>query len=369
VAILPRNIGDGMNRLFFPLVLTAVTALLLAACGGGSAGSGAGTPVPTGPLTIHGEAVAFHGGTPATLQHPATSVSAVYSYDSGGHRVDYEASADYTFASGAIARTAASRIPDFDTYSYTAVNAAGQFAFSEGPPRNPPLTISMMTYVDYASTVLDTQIEPAAAGKSYARVMCVGDSITAGADTISSFYSNSDADSYCGLLRAYTGAHIDNVSVVGGTLAAALPGLPQELASSTPEVVILAFGMNDHTAGVAGLAAFSATLDAAVTTLQDAGVDVILMGFLQQNRLWVLEDPTQTEAYNAAIAAIAQARGVPFVDPRPRFGDGDLPSIERLTADFMHHPNQYGQRLYFSLLLPYFLSQPVPVSSVSSYVL
>jgi lysophospholipase L1-like esterase len=357
-----------MNRLFFPLILTA-TALVLAACGGGSAGSSAGAPVPTGPpLTIHGESAAFHGVTPVTLQHPATSILAVYSYGTTGERIDYEAGADYTFASGAITRTAASRLPDFDTYSYVAVNAAGQFAFTEGPPRNPPLTINLVTYIDYASTVPDFQIQPAGTGTRYARVMCVGDSITAGADTIANYYSNSDADSFCGLLRAYTGAQVDIQAVVGGTLSGAAPSLPQYLAADQPQVAIIAFGTNDHAAGAAGLAAFQSTLDAAVTTLQNAGVDVILMGFAQQNKLWVIEDPTQTEAYNAAIADVAQAHGVPFVDPRPFFGAGDVPSIERLDADFTHHPNQYGQRLLFSLLLPYFLSQPVPASSVEGYV-
>lgn len=356
-----------MLKFFFLILLAA----MLAACGGGASSGAANNPPPAPTaqkLTIRGEAVAFHGVTPVSLQHGATSVLAVYSYDGAGHRIDYEAGADFTYANDAISRTATSQIPDFDSYSYVSINAAGQFAFSEGPPRNPQLTINLVIYVDYASTVSDAQIQPATTGKAYTRVMCVGDSITAGADTISSFYSNSDADSFCGLLRSYTGAHVDNFSVVGGTLAAALPGLSGNLSSSTPEVVILAFGMNDHTAGAAGLSAFSAALDTAINAIKQTGADVILVGFLQQNKLWVLEDPTQTAAYNQAIADVASEHGLPFVDPRPRFGDGDLPSIERLTADFMHHPNEYGQRLYFSLLLPYFLSQPVMASSVEAYV-
>jgi lysophospholipase L1-like esterase len=158
---------------------------------------------------------------------------------------------------------------------------------------------------------------------------------------------------------------VDNQSVVGGTLAAVMPDLPQYL-SAQPQLVIIAFGMNDHMEGVAGLAAFRTTLETAVSDVEAAGADVLLVGFLQQNPQWVLEDPTQTAAYNQAIADVATEHGVPFVDPRPAFAGDDY--VARLLGDYMHHPNDYGQRLYFSLLLPYLLSASIPASSVESYV-
>jgi lysophospholipase L1-like esterase len=350
-------------------LVAVAAALTLAGCGGGSdAPNIPPTPAPIAQkLTVRGEAMVLHGDTPATLRHVPAGILAVYGYDDTGRRIDYAQGADWTFANGEILRTSNSRIPDFDSYAYTAINAAGQFAFMENP-RNPPLTINYIVYVDYASTVPDRTIE--ARGKTYQRVMCVGDSITAGADTVSAFYFNSDADSFCGLLRSYTSAHVDNFSVVGGTLAAAVPDLPQDLTQSQPQVVVIAFGMNDHMAGAAGLPAFRTLLDQIVTSLTDKGIDVILVGFLRQNTLWVLEDPTQTAAYNQAIADAAAAHGVPFVDTYTAFNAAEpaAETIERLTADFMHHPNQFGQRIYFSALLPYFLSQPVLASSVGEYV-
>jgi len=148
-----------------------------------------------------------------------------------------------------------------------------------------------------------------------------------------------------------------------------LPDLPA-LTANRPQLVVLAFGMNDHTRGVAGLDAFEADLTSAVRSLQTAGSGVILLGFFQQNTRWVREDTVQTAAYNAAIARVALRQAVPFVDVRNAFErsapDGNV--IEARTGDFMHHPNSYGHRVYFSLLLPHVLATSVWASEVPDAV-
>ncbi len=97
---------------------------------------------------------------------------------------------------------------------------------------------------------------------------------------------------------------------------------------------------------------------------------MLLFGFFQQNQLWISEDASQTVAYNQAIAAIAAKHRTPFLDAREAF-ESASPRFEpyyQLTADYMHHPNNYGQRIYFSMLIPYFIGSDTTASSIANYV-
>lgn len=347
-----------------PRIILSLVLLLasLQGCGGGEG---------PGPTTIRGEALVLRGDNVAGLRNPITSVLEVYGYDASGQKVVYMEGNDWVLSSGGISRAPNSRIPDFSTYAYESINSSGQFQFTENP-RNPSLIIGYDVYVDYLSSSPDETIQPTASAKSYQHVLCLGDSIAAGADTIYQYYFGSDADSYCGLLRSFIGSsgQVQNFSQVGGVLASVTPDLQQYI-DERPEVVLIAFGMNDHLEGAAALPTFRATLDDDVNRLQQAGIAVILVGFLQQNVKWVLEDPAETVAYNQAIQAVATSRSVPFIDVYDEFAKAEPASetIDRLTGDFIHHPNNYGQRIYFSLLLPYFITAPVQGSTVEAYVL
>ena len=46
--------------------------------------------------------------------------------------------------------------------------------------------------------------------------------------------------------------------------------------------------------------------------------------------------------------------------------DGNV--IEARTGDFIHHPNSYGHRVYFSPLLPHVRAAPVWASAVPDSV-
>lgn len=283
--------------------------------------------------------------------------------------MDYQAGTDWEATATGIARTTGSRIPDFARHM-PVLASDGRFDFSASP-RNPPLTLPYQVYVDYQTRRTDPLVQPAAGARRDLRVLCLGDSIAAGAHTIASYFHDSDADSYCGLLRSHLGAGADvqNPSVPGGTLAAAMPSWPALLAAR-PQTVVLAFGMNDHIDGAAAMPAFEANLLDVVTQAQGVGARVILMGFMQQNTAWRLEDTAQTLAYNAAIARVALARGAVFLDVRTLLDrqapDGN--AIATSTGDFMHHPNNHGHRLHYSLLLPHFLAAPAVASSLSGYV-
>ena len=349
------------------ILIAMLSSLTLHGCGGGDSSS-VGTPTQS-TITVRSEAVVLSGLNPASLRLPVATIQSVYGYTDTGDRIDFAAGQDWQVSHAGLVRTATSRLPDFAGYRYTA-SSGTSFEFSPDP-RNPALLIPFQVYVDYRSTRADRLLTPTAGAARPGSVVCLGDSIAAGAHTIASFFTHSDADSWCGLLRKHLGAaaQVLNPSVAGGTLASVLPDLPA-LTASRPQLVILAFGMNDHTQGAAGLDTFEFDLTGAVRSLQATGIRVILLGFFQQNTRWVREDTAQTAAYNAVIARVALRQAVPFVDVRRAFErsapDGNV--IEARTGDFIHHPNSYGHRVYFSLLLPHVLAAPVWASEVPDAV-
>ncbi len=69
---------------------------------------------------------------------------------------------------------------------------------------------------------------------------------------------------------------------------------------------------------------------------------------------------------------MARDASVPFVDARRAFAKAappGAPVFTHLTADFIHHPNQYGQKIYFSLLVPYFLPAATDAAAIPDYVI
>lgn len=347
-------------------LMAGFASLLMSACGGGTAPS---NPVDTSTTEVRAEAVVLRGQERAPLRLPVSAIRAVFGYDQNGLRVNYLESADWRSDGSGIARTDGSRLPDFGTYRYVA-NSGPNFSFVS-QPRNPPLLIPHQVYVDYLSSRPDRPIVPVPGAAAERLVVCLGDSIAAGAHTIANYFRDTDDDSYCGLLRQHLGPSsvVLNPSVPGGTLASVQEQLPRLLALR-PQTMIMAFGMNDHVAGAAALPAFEALLQETVQQLRSADVRVLLVGFFQQNTRWVREDPAQTLAYNQALARVAARSGVAFIDVRDVFARSapDGQTIESRTGDFMHHPNNFGHRVYFSLLLPHFLTAPVMASAVPGFV-
>jgi lysophospholipase L1-like esterase len=100
-----------------------------------------------------------------------------------------------------------------------------------------------------------------------------------------------------------------------------------------------------------------------------AGVKPILIGFQPKNPLWVNFSLTDCIAYNNAIAAVATAKGVPFVDIYARWAAMRVKkTLIELTGDNHHHPNNYGSRAWFSAVLPYLLNSPVSSADLAAYL-
>lgn len=365
-------LSEGKKRCWDKLAVARrsliLAALIMAGCDSSFDQSGQ-NPTPSPTISIKGETRMMRGTDPVSLLHPVERINAVYSFDAQGRRVDWVEGSDWQLTSIGIARSVGSRIPDFNSYTFIK-RPDQQFDFNGTEQRNPPLTISYNVYIDYASPIADQKIHANPVRNSISKILCLGDSITAGAHTVQQFFFNNDSESYCGMLSKHLGIPVINKAISGIWLSSIMRDLDTYLAER-PDVVILAFGMNDHTAGNAGLADYRQLVDQVIRYIKASGASAIVVGFFQQNELYVLENSLATVSYNESLREIALVNGVPFVDIKNAFNRAS-PTAEpffHLTADFMHHPNIYGQRIYFSTLLPYFLHRETSASAVENFVI
>ena len=342
----------------------------LAACGT-DGNSDRGSPDAVVQTTaISGESRMLSGTQGQPLMHPVSAVQSVYSYGSDGTRVEYSEGVDFVVEGDTIRRTANSSMPDYASYSFTR-NPDGLFSFTSDP-RNPPRTIQLATYIDYRAAIAPPVVAAKELPRTPTNVVCLGDSITHAADTVAFFFRDSADDGWC--------AHLSQFMAERGTVT--LPAekfgflrdvAPTVIDSLSPDIdtVILAFGMNDQLAGEDGQPAFRDLLRTTVRDLRKSGRNVILVGFFQQNKLWDLEQPADTLLYNETIEVVASSQGVPFVDMYTAMREAapaSQPVFEHVTGDFLHHPNNYGQKIYFSQIVPYFLRGNTRSDKIPNYI-
>ena len=187
------------------------------------------------------------------------------------------------------------------------------------------------------------------AHRDHNNVFIFGDSIAGGA-ALASF-----SDSFAAKLsEQYAEAAFTNVFQSGGSIDRLYDHIDEVMAHS-PDLVIIEFGMNDHVFGANSLPLFTTRLDTIVAKFVASGIDVVAVGFFQENTRFTMENPVDTQTYNQAIHDVAAKYNVPFVDIQTAFASlaASGKRIEDMTADFIHHPNSFGQSVYFSLIAPY----------------
>lgn len=381
---------DGGEMQFRSAILAG--CIVLASCGEGGKSTQGGTPAPvptpaptptpvptptpTPPPSslvakytrLNEEAVVFRNTELAALRYPISNVARVLGYDAKGDEVVYQAGVDYRVENGTIARTVTSRIPDFGNYLY--VKTTGDNYTYINDPRNPPKTVPYQVFVTYDANAFVTTIKPTGTVKKAGQLNCVGDSITSGADTPYAFYGHGPRGNFCQLLARYFPAlTITNHAVPGSDVRSVWLDYDHYI-SPSDDIVLIAFGMNDHLFGPSYVKNFGARLSEVTKKALDSGKSVILIGFPQRNMLYDREKPDDTIAYNNAIREVAALHNVPFIDVYSAFGTlgPNRHTVETMFGDFLHHPNSYGHRVYFSMLLPYFLSSDVASESVPDYV-
>ena len=146
---------------------------------------------------------------------------------------------------------------------------------------------------------------------------------------------------------------IVNASISGDTTANARARLPQALASHEPAVVLLELGGNDGLRGLS-LTAMKSNLVAMISSLQEAGTQVLLIGV----QLPPNYGPVYTQRFQAVYQELAREQDVTLL---PSLVDGIGTEQNLMQGDGLH-PNAIAQPLIrdrvWKELLP--LLEPAP---------
>ena len=320
-----------------------------------------------------GETLVLVDLLPKRLLHKPEEVRSVYSMDSAGNVTEYKEGTDYLvdYERGTIRRTDSSAIPNYSEHRVT--YDSGKFSLIHGSEnQNPESNRSYHICVDYEYRVSEKELEAVTDSSSYLSddvkskvlngesitIALCGDSIGAGADT-----NGQDIFLYylAGSLEQYYGVDVNTaqLSVEEGSRDYLLENIPQ-IIELHPDVVMIEFGMEDHcdadAAAEEKVNRFTSDIESAVDALQEQGIDVILIGFPQQNMTWNAEDVEATKLYNEALKAIADSKNVYFADVYDIFDQvGKIKPISRdVMADFIHHPTEWGHKLYYTSIIEAF---------------
>mgnify|MGYP004466464055 FL=1 len=185
-----------------------------------------------------------------------------------------------------------------------------------------------------------------------------GDSIGAGADTNGDGIFLNYLDE---TLEQYYDINVETQNFSSGVRSRDL--LAEDLQSiidMKPDVLMIEFGMNDH-CGADGnteerVTAYKNDIENAVNVLKENNIDVILIGFFQQNMTLDVENMEATRLYNEALKDIADRNNIYFADVYSVFEKvGNVKPLSRdVMADFIHHPNEWGHKLYLASIIDVF---------------
>ncbi len=298
----------------------------------------------------------------------------VYSMDSSLQRWYYIKDIDYVIEGNKIRRTVNSSIPNFINH-HVIYNPNGTFTFNYSP-KNPPLTIPYQIYVDYnfldtvqiqgkfSSDFLSLRLKEKLKNKEQIRIGALGTSITSGAHTLDHYYNNSDKDTYPYLISKMI-EKVYRVDVVtknysnNGASASVTSDSVLDILQDENDLVFIEFGMNDHIYSFwsSRLEDFKMNMEKLVQEFQHRNIDVILVGFFQQNKNWDHEFPESTSAYNNVLQGLALNYGVYFADVNKEFSKySEEKIIQDFCGDYLHHPTSFGHKLYYKTIIPVFLS-------------
>lgn len=276
---------------------------------------------------------------------------------------------DYVIAGNKIKRTSHSVIPDFANHQVK-YEPDGRFIWTPEPDRNPELMLNYQLYADYKydnryeqpikARISEELNNKLTSGKSL-KIVCNGTSISFSAHTYENYYYNNDSQSYLQLIarsiRKIYGVEstVLNLSTDGGGVNQ-IQDL-QPIVDANPDVVILELGMNDHNGVAPNSDYYTRSIEYAIDVFKANSIDVVLIGFFQQNPQWSLEYPANTKKYNDILSQLAQKYHLFFADIYSAFERIDKRKLYRdYMGDFMHHPTSFGHKLYYLEVMPFFIN-------------
>ena len=333
-----------------------------------SLAAGAAAPAAPGPAPqkMTGESLVLAGETPGVLLAEGIDPESVVvrsTYAPGGGGTVYEAGRDYRFDPKlrTIARLPGSRIPDFRN---NVLHGKRDFNHTQFPGYG---NGEFFVYVDYTferplklaeprdvSPLLPKTLEKLRAGKPF-KVIAFGDSITAGGDasTVELQYPSRYVEH---LQKRFPKSQVtlENGSTGGDNTVMGLSRLEEKVLTRSPDLVLVAFGMNDHNLpGGGGVEpdAFKDNLKQIVTLIREkTGAEVILLSTFPPNPDWHFST-RRMERYADATKSAAADLGVAYANVFSVWQTvllrKDPPS---LLGNNINHPNDFGHWLYLQAL-------------------
>ena len=265
-----------------------------------------------------------------------------------------------TTRKGTIRRAPGSRIPDFST---NILFGKEDFDHSKFPGYgNGPF----LTFIDYAAKEkpawpvqsLQANLLPRTHKKLESgqklTLVAFGDSITAGGEATRPelIYWQRWADS---LHAKYPRAEIKaiNGATGGDTTVNGLARLDDKVIKQKPDLVLIAFGMNDHNIPGFGvpLDAFAANLKTMVDRIrQNTDAEIVLVSTFSPNPKWHFGSH-RMEQYALATEQVAREKSCAYADV---FRNWDAMVVRKKTEDLLgnniNHPNDFGHSIYFRTL-------------------
>ena len=261
-------------------------------------------------------------------------------------------------ARGTVTRVPGSRLPDFSrnalfgqtNFDHTKFPGYGNgrfFVYAEYEAATPALWPQQ---ADQARLLPKSRAKLAAGGPF--KVVAFGDSITAGGEA-----STPDLIYWRRWVNELGGRHpqaqIDalNGATGGDNTTRGLERLKEKVISHQPDLVLVAFGMNDHNRRGVPPADFERQLRELVTRIR-AGTqaEIILLSTFPPNPQWTHSSQRMAE-YAAATARVATAMNCAYADV---FSNWQTLTArkrpEDVLANDINHPNDFGHWIYYRVL-------------------
>ncbi len=264
-----------------------------------------------------GESIVLIGAEPSTLAFapvPCQPIRVRSTYLPGPSTIEYVQGQDFTVdtATRAISRTPGSRIPDFRT---NMLYGQANFDHNKFPGFG---NTAYFAFVDYSCRaderwpeqlsqihLLPETIRKLRSGRPL-RIVAFGDSITAGGDATKPeliFWERWAAE----LRRQFPRASITavNGATGGDNTAHGLQRFEAKVLAERPDLVLVAFGMNDHNRSGVPIPDFQRNLKEMISRIRTANGEVVLLSAFPPNPNWTFGTQRMAE-YAAATRLVAE---------------------------------------------------------------
>ena len=334
---------------------------------------------------IEGETLTLTNTENNTLFHSNIQDLTLYTITQNNTKQFYKEGIDYIVTNNSIARTPDSNIPNF-AFHKVIYSPLHKFQWNSEPDRNPELTLPYQIYADYfyipindplchLSTQITEKLHQKLISGAPLKIISVGTSIPFGAHTFCQYYFQQDIQTYPHLIaKALTSLYGSQCTLLNKSIDGGGVNQIQNLSSilkDNPDIIFVELGMNDHTYNddPSYINYFQSSIDNAIKIFKQHNIDVILVGFFQQNEEWELENPEKTILFNSILKKTAEKYNIYFADIYQRFAPIDKTKLYKdYMGDYMHHPTSFGHQLYYLEIIPFFLQQPTKQSELLNYI-